>query len=1144
MSDPEHTCRICRGEATAAQPLLHPCECRGSIRYIHQDCLLEWLKHSNKTTKKCDICNSPYKFQTIYDPNMPLRIPFSLLWQKLVQRTTRATVRATSIVLYFICVAIQIPLFWKFLARIYTWAIDGALPQSNPSLVDALLFGEFDFLKYNLDQFTPVALSIFKFRKFMEYTFFSGVRYVFVCVMVFLAIFVEHEWIVRDEGFNKMLEKRIGKEPRAKLVDMLQQALNGLRNDSAEGDENANENLQRLEMIARALRDIQEQPQIGERGQQLRRAIDENNEQLRAEVEQVVEPPADDDSGSDSEQEDLPQPVNNDILNDNADDGAMANDVFEIFGLNLNLTAPILVMGICDAIIVLLLFISYLIPHLFGILTFYLLSTIIKEAKPMLRYASDYICRITDLPYIKPALDQASYFASTNHYCQVALQAFNSSIFIPAADTLNRLFILQDFSHPTLIERTTFLVVGYASIFFIIRKFMSSMAGTGKPLLGASRKVYKVLFEVTATAKVFLIFAIEMFFFPVYCGWLLDICIAPLVLSSFTRSDLNGESLIMLSTSGQPVLQTHYIRLFLYWSMGTLYMLFFALFVGMIRSKILRPGVLFFIRSPDDPNTRLIHDALVKPLTLQMSRIYLSAKVYTCFIIFGIGGITWGIRFFLTYVFKQEQVILPLRYTSVNTILAALVDVADIYVSKQTYTKYCLQYWKRVFEVSAHKLRLSHFILNKPVAQERGYVTYRDFIETLKGTAQPDYSQPVTYRDALGIFKEQPVNALFVPNGSYVRAPDNDTISRKFIKKMFVPVTKDDKLLKEIDIREEEREFDSDSSDEDYANDNNYTIVYRPPNFKLRCFGLVFFVWLFSAFLIVSVVFSSLIIGKFLYESMNITDFLWSLYEHKTPVISHFHADLMYICLGLKIELFALKLWSLRENRRWENVDPANVNVVPQEEFAHFGDEDEVAMVANNNNVILRDFIPWVGGGGVFPLAIYSLSSFTWALWIVSVHKLCIDLVAKSIDGVLDPSEVYGDKFTSFLITRNTVIFHLLAAVFTLTPFIMCYTVDLRFANLNRLSWSECVKQSGLSSALTNFIVLHGSAILMRVLSNLSPDKLERLRTIQVWAILLALFAFIKVSIRAKQYYQFVSDQVRNERYVRGRAIMNNGDDD
>ena len=37
-------CRLCREGATADRPLFHPCRCKGSIRHVHQECLLDWLR--------------------------------------------------------------------------------------------------------------------------------------------------------------------------------------------------------------------------------------------------------------------------------------------------------------------------------------------------------------------------------------------------------------------------------------------------------------------------------------------------------------------------------------------------------------------------------------------------------------------------------------------------------------------------------------------------------------------------------------------------------------------------------------------------------------------------------------------------------------------------------------------------------------------------------------------------------------------------------------------------------------------------------------------------------------------------------------------------------------------------------------------
>jgi E3 ubiquitin-protein ligase MARCH6 len=67
------TCRICRGEGTPTEPLFYPCKCSGSIKYVHQDCLMEWLSHSQK--KHCELCKTPFRFTKLYSPNMPKRLP-------------------------------------------------------------------------------------------------------------------------------------------------------------------------------------------------------------------------------------------------------------------------------------------------------------------------------------------------------------------------------------------------------------------------------------------------------------------------------------------------------------------------------------------------------------------------------------------------------------------------------------------------------------------------------------------------------------------------------------------------------------------------------------------------------------------------------------------------------------------------------------------------------------------------------------------------------------------------------------------------------------------------------------------------------------------------------------------------------------
>lgn len=74
------TCRICRSESTPEEPLFYPCKCSGSIKFVHQECLMEWLSHSRK--KHCELCKTPFKFTKLYDANMPQTLP----WRVFVKR--------------------------------------------------------------------------------------------------------------------------------------------------------------------------------------------------------------------------------------------------------------------------------------------------------------------------------------------------------------------------------------------------------------------------------------------------------------------------------------------------------------------------------------------------------------------------------------------------------------------------------------------------------------------------------------------------------------------------------------------------------------------------------------------------------------------------------------------------------------------------------------------------------------------------------------------------------------------------------------------------------------------------------------------------------------------------------------------------
>lgn len=66
-------CRVCRSEGLPDRPLFHPCICTGSIKWIHQECLVQWMRYSRK--EYCELCGHRFSFTPIYSPDMPRRLP-------------------------------------------------------------------------------------------------------------------------------------------------------------------------------------------------------------------------------------------------------------------------------------------------------------------------------------------------------------------------------------------------------------------------------------------------------------------------------------------------------------------------------------------------------------------------------------------------------------------------------------------------------------------------------------------------------------------------------------------------------------------------------------------------------------------------------------------------------------------------------------------------------------------------------------------------------------------------------------------------------------------------------------------------------------------------------------------------------------
>lgn len=80
-------CRFCL-EEDAKKNLISPCYCKGSFKFVHNDCLLKWYSHEPSKALQCSVCLSPFAKTTIrpiedlniLQPYLQLFIPHPFLY--------------------------------------------------------------------------------------------------------------------------------------------------------------------------------------------------------------------------------------------------------------------------------------------------------------------------------------------------------------------------------------------------------------------------------------------------------------------------------------------------------------------------------------------------------------------------------------------------------------------------------------------------------------------------------------------------------------------------------------------------------------------------------------------------------------------------------------------------------------------------------------------------------------------------------------------------------------------------------------------------------------------------------------------------------------------------------------------------------
>ncbi|KAJ6263340.1 hypothetical protein Dda_1903 [Drechslerella dactyloides] len=383
----------------------------------------------------------------------------------------------------------------------------------------------------------------------------------------------------------------------------------------------------------------------------------------------------------------------------------------------------------------------------------------------------------------------------------------------------------------TPLDRVITVIAGYVFIsvvgaFYLQHK--KNLAKKGIHPRGIDRKVVEGLGQAGSVMKVVLIIGIEMFVFPLYCGFLLDLALLPL----FEHATVWNRWLFLK--------EFMFTSLFVHWFIGTCYMFHFALFVSMCRN-IMRDGVLYFIRDPDDPTFHPVKEVLERPVTTQLKKIGFSAIIYGVLVIMFLGGVVWA----LFYSFSG---LLPVHWSSNEPVLEFPVDLLFYNIFMPIAIKYfrpanilekVYGWW---FKQCAKFLRLSSFMFGERRPEEEGIHVRKTWVAWLlrrkADTTPPTPAEHIESEGKRDIDTTEPT-VYFERNGRFVRAPAKDSV-RPTRENLFI----------EVNEKNERIDGKEDPADGDFGpNSENVTLVYLPPNFKTRIGLVICLIWLFAAWL-------------------------------------------------------------------------------------------------------------------------------------------------------------------------------------------------------------------------------------------------------------------------------------------------------
>ncbi|GJZ15969.1 probable E3 ubiquitin ligase SUD1 isoform X2 [Tanacetum coccineum] len=574
-------CRICRNIGEDDNPLRYPCACSGSIKFVHQDCLLQWLNHSNAT--HCEVCKHPFSFSPVYAENAPAKLPF----QEFV---VGMSMKVCHVLQFFLRLSFVLSVWLLIIPFITFWIWRFSFVRS---------FGEAQRLF--LSHISSMAILTDCLHGFL---LSASIVFIFLGATSLRDYFRHLREIGGQEGDRDDGDRngaRVARRPPP---------VQAIRNPIGEGN---GEDAGGAQGIAGAGGIIRRNAENVAARWEMQAA------RLEAHVEQMFDG-LDDGEGA----EDVPF---DELVGMQGPLFHLVENAFTVLASNMIFLGVMILVPFHIG--------RFIIFHLSWFLssaTSPMLSTVVplteqalSLANITLKNALTAVANLTQNPD-NSVIDQVAEIVKTN--ATELIESENN-----VTSSLSSGILEGEIAGASWVSDVTTLAVGYMFISSLVIFYFGTVAliryTKGEPLImgrfygitsiaeaipSLFKQFLTAMKHLTTMIKVAFLLVVELGVFPLMCGWWLDIC----TIRMFGKSISQRVDFFSVSPLASSLI---------HWAVGIVYMLQISIFVSLLRG-VLRNGVLYFLRDPADPNYNPFRDLIDDPVHKHARRVLLSVGVY------------------------------------------------------------------------------------------------------------------------------------------------------------------------------------------------------------------------------------------------------------------------------------------------------------------------------------------------------------------------------------------------------------------------------------------------------------------------------------------------------------------------------------